>query len=73
MIVFTNITRSDHIVQPDLSTVRGKGKFWLLIDIRIVDHLKQVRLTHQFEEGLTIGVHLVSAPKKAKLTPGGYR
>ena len=33
----------------------------------------QVRLTHQFEEGLTIGVHLVSAPKKAKLSPGGYR
>lgn len=33
----------------------------------------QVRLTHQFEEGLTIGVHLVSAPKKAKLNPGGFR
>ena len=33
----------------------------------------QVRLTHQFEEGVTIGVHLVSAPKKAKLNPGGFR
>ena len=69
MIVFTNISKTDQIVQ----LYHLSGDNWLLIDIRIVDHLKQVRLTHQFEEGLTIGVHLVSAPKKAKLSPGGYR
>jgi len=33
----------------------------------------QVRLTNQFEEGLQICVHLVTFPKKAKLTPGPMR
>ena len=33
----------------------------------------QVRLTHQFEEGVAANVHLVSAPKKAKMTPGPCR
>jgi len=33
----------------------------------------QVRLANQFEEGLQMGVHLVTFHKKAKLTPGPMR
>jgi len=33
----------------------------------------QVRLTTQFEEGIQMGVHLVTFPKKAKLSPGPMR
>ena len=33
----------------------------------------KVRLTTQFEEGIQMGVHLVTFPKKAKLSPGPMR
>ena len=33
----------------------------------------KVRLSHQFEEGITFPVHLVTSPKKAKLAAGPMR